>query len=134
MASINKCTILGNLGRDPDVKVFPDGGKITTISIATTDRWKDKQSGEMREATEWHRVVFHNRLAEIAAEYLRKGSQVVVEGALRTRKYEQDGVTKYTTEIFARELQMLGSRPEGSESGAGGPHQTDEDLDQDIPF
>lgn len=133
MASVNKVTIVGNLGRDPEVKQFPDGGMVANVSIATTDRWKDKQSGEMREATEWHRVVFHRRLAEIAGEYLRKGSQVYIEGSLRTRKWEdKDGVEKYTTEIIAKELQMLGRRPDGAEGDAG--HQTYTDDDQDIPF
>ena len=117
MASVNKVIIVGNLGRDPETRSFPDGGQICNVTIATTDKWKDKQSGEMRDATEWHRVVFNGRLAEIAAQYLRKGSQVYVEGSLRTRKWtDQSGVEKYSTEIRADSMQMLGSR-----QGAGGP-------------
>lgn len=111
MASINKVIIVGNLGKDPEVRTFPDGGQIANVTIATTDKWKDKQSGEMRESTEWHRVVFNGRLAEIAGQYLRKGSQVYVEGSLRTRKWtDQSGAEKYSTEIRADQMQMLGSR------------------------
>ena len=115
MASINKVILVGNLGQDPEVKYMPSGGAVTNISIATTDTWKDKATGEKKENTEWHRVVFFNRLAEIVGEYLRKGSQVYIEGNLRTRKWQdQNGVDKYTTEIVAREMQMLGSRAGGS--------------------
>ena len=117
MASVNKVIIVGNLGRDPEIKTFPSGDKVANVTIATTDRWKDKQTGEMKEATEWHRVVFNGRLAEIAGQYLRKGSQVYVEGSLRTRKWtDQNGVEKYSTEIRADQMQMLGSR-----QGMGGP-------------
>ena len=117
MASINKVIIVGNLGRDPEMRSFPSGDQLANVTIATTDRWKDKQSGEMKEATEWHRVVFNGRLAEIVGQYLRKGSQVYVEGSLRTRKWtDQAGVEKYSTEIRADQMQMLGSRP-----GMGGP-------------
>jgi single-strand DNA-binding protein len=130
VASVNKTTIVGYLGRDPDLKTFPDGGHQANITVATTDRWKDKQSGEQREATEWHRIVFNGRLAEIAAEYLRKGSQVYVEGSLRTRKYtDKDGIERYVTEIRADEMQMLDRRPEGGGHPAGA-----EPDDQDIPF
>src|ERR1700745_87288 len=115
MASVNKVIIVGNLGRDPETRYNTDGGAITNVSIATTNTWKDKPSGEKQERTEWHRVVFFNRLAEIAGEYLKKGSQVYVEGALRTRKWQdQSGQDRYTTEIVANEMQMLDSR------GAGG--------------
>jgi single-strand DNA-binding protein len=115
MASINKVILVGNLGQDPEVKYMPSGGAVTNISIATTDTWKDKATGEKKENTEWHRVVFFNRLAEIVGEYLRKGSQVYIEGNLRTRKWQdQNGVDKYTTEIVAREMQMLGGRAGGS--------------------
>ena len=114
MASINKVTLVGNLGQDPEVKYMPSGGAITNISIATTDKWKDKSSGEQQEKTEWHRVVFFNRLAEIAGEYLRKGSQVYIEGSLRTQKWQdKSGNDRYTTEIVAKEMQMLGGRPSG---------------------
>jgi len=115
MASINKVILVGNLGQDPEVKYMPSGGAVTNISIATTDTWKDKATGEKKENTEWHRVVFFNRLAEIVGEYLRKGSQVYIEGNLRTRKWQdQSGVDRYTTEIVAREMQMLGGRAGGS--------------------
>jgi single-strand DNA-binding protein len=111
MASVNKVIIVGNLGRDPEVRTFPSGDRAANVTIATTDRWKDKQSGEMKEATEWHRVTFNGRLAEIVEQYLRKGSQVYVEGSLRTRKWtDQAGVEKYSTEIRADSMQMLGGR------------------------
>ena len=117
MASVNKVIIVGNLGRDPEMRTFPSGDQVANVTIATTDKWKDKQTGEMKEATEWHRVVFNGRLAEIAGQYLRKGSQVYVEGSLRTRKWtDQSGVEKYSTEIRADQMQMLGSR-----QGMGGP-------------
>jgi single-strand DNA-binding protein len=123
MASVNKVIIVGNLGRDPEMRTFPSGDRVANVTIATTDRWKDKQSGEMKEATEWHRVVFNGRLAEIAGEYLRKGSAVYVEGSLRTRKWtDKDGVEKYTTEIRADQMQMLGKR-----EGMGGPSGGDDD-------
>lgn len=123
MASVNKVIIVGNLGRDPEMRTFPSGDRVANVTIATTDRWKDKQSGEMKEATEWHRVVFNGRLAEIAGEYLRKGSQVYVEGSLRTRKWtDKDGIEKYTTEIRADQMQMLGRR-----EGMGGPSGGDDD-------
>lgn len=112
---LNKVTLIGNLGADPEVRLMPSGGSITSIRLATTSRWKDKQSGERKEATEWHRIVFFNRLAEIAGEYLKKGSQVYVEGRLQTRKWQgQDGQDRYTTEILAQELHMLGSRSGGT--------------------
>ena len=120
MASVNKVIIVGNLGRDPEMRTFPNGDKIANVTIATTDKWKDKQTGEMREATEWHRVVFSYRLAEIVEQYLRKGSQVYVEGSLRTRKYtDQAGIEKYSTDIRADNMQMLGSR-QGQGGGQGG--------------
>lgn len=108
---VNRVIILGNLGQDPETKYLPSGNAVTNVSIATSESWKDKQTGQQQERTEWHRVVFFNRLAEIAGEYLRKGSQVYIEGALRTRKWQgQDGQDRYTTEIVASEMQMLGSR------------------------
>ncbi|WP_225782247.1 single-stranded DNA-binding protein [Xenophilus sp. Marseille-Q4582] len=121
MASVNKVILVGNLGRDPESRTFPSGGQVCNVRIATTDRWKDKQSGEMREVTEWHNVVFNDRLAEIAAQYLRKGSQIYVEGQLRTRKWtDKDGNERYTTEIRADQMQMLGSRQgQGGPSGGG---------------
>jgi single-strand DNA-binding protein len=123
MASVNKVIIVGNLGRDPEMRSFPSGDRVANVTIATTDRWKDKTSNEMKEATEWHRVVFNGRLAEIAGEYLRKGSQVYIEGSLRTRKWtDKDGVEKYTTEIRADQMQMLGKR-----EGMGGPGPSEDD-------
>ena len=126
MASVNKVILIGNLGRDPEVRYTPNGDSITNINIATTDTWKDKATGDKKEATEWHRVVFFGRLAEIAGQYLKKGRQVYVEGALRTRKWQdKEGQERYTTEIVANEMKMLGSREGMSdapprESGGGG--------------
>ena len=123
MASVNKVIIVGNLGKDPEMRSFPSGDQVANVTIATTDKWKDKQSGEMKEATEWHRIVFNGRLAEIVGQYLRKGSQVYVEGSLRTRTWtDQSGVEKFTTEIRADQMQMLGSRQGmgGAGAGAGG--------------
>ena len=124
MASVNKVIIVGHLGRDPETRTFPSGDMVANVSVATTDRWKDKQTGEIKAATEWHRIVFHQRLAEIAGEYLRKGSQVYVEGSLRTRKWtDQNGVEKYSTEIRADSLQMLGNRQGGGDSQNDGGQQ-----------
>ena len=155
---INKVILVGNLGQDPESRSFPDGGSITNISIATSESWKDKQTGQQQERTEWHRVVFRNRLAEIAAQYLQKGSKVYIEGSLRTRKWQnQQGVDQFTTEIHAREMQMLDSRSESSSGGgnqapsqsfvpqqnhqqaaarapAHPPPATYDDFDDDIPF
>lgn len=149
MASINKVILIGNLGRDPETRFLPSGSAVANISIATTDTWKDKTSGEKKEATEWHRVVFFGRLAEIVGEYLKKGSQVYIEGRLQTRKYEKDGQDHYSTEIIADTMKMLGSR---SGMGGGEPRETREpsaagesaparkpagqfqDMDDDIPF
>ncbi|WP_461516528.1 single-stranded DNA-binding protein [Porticoccus sp.] len=113
---INKVILIGNLGKDPETRYLPSGGAVTNLTLATSETWKDKQSGQQQERTEWHRVVFFNRLAEIAAEYLKKGSKVYIEGSLRTRKWQgQDGQDRYTTEIVASEMQMLDGR-----GGAGG--------------
>ncbi len=121
MASVNKVILVGNLGRDPETRTFPSGDQVCNATLATTDKWKDKQSGEMREHTEWHRLVFNGRLAEIAAQYLRKGSQIYVEGSIRTRKYQdKDGIEKYATDIRVDQMQMLGSRQgQGAPSGGG---------------
>ena len=122
MASVNRVTIVGNLGRDPEMRTFPSGDQVANVTIATTDKWKDKQTGEMKEATEWHRVTFNGRLAEIAGQYLRKGSQVYVEGSLRTRKWtDQSGVEKYSTEIRADQMQMLGARQDAAQAPATRP-------------
>ncbi len=118
MASVNKVIIVGNLGKDPEVRYMPSGSAICTVSVATSRQWKDKTSGERQEETEWHRVTFFDRMAEIAGEYLKKGRSVYVEGRLKTRKYnDKDGVEKYTTEIVATDMQLLGGREGG---GAGG--------------
>ena len=120
MASVNKVIIVGNLGRDPEVRYTPNGSAVCNVSVATTRTWKSKDSGDKNEETEWHRVVFYDRLAEIAGEYLKKGRPVYVEGRLKTRKWQdKDGVEKYTTEIVATDMQMLGSR-EGMGGGASG--------------
>lgn len=159
MASVNKVIIVGNLGRDPETRYTPSGEALATISVATTDTWRDKASGEKKENTEWHRIVFFGKLAEIAGQYLKKGSQVYIEGSLRTRKYtDKDGVEKYATDIRADSMQMLGSRQgmggggagpdDGYESSAPAPRQNSapaarpaskpaanfSDMDDDIPF
>lgn len=121
MASVNKVIIVGNLGRDPEMRTFPSGDQVANVTIATTDRWRDKNTGENREATEWHRVVFNGKLAEIVGQYLRKGSQVYVEGSLRTRKWtdQASGQERYATEIRADAMQMLGSRQGGGQQQGG---------------
>ena len=151
---INKVILVGNLGADPETRHLPSGTPVTNIRLATTDAWKDRQSGEQQERTEWHRVVFFGRLAEIAAEYLRKGRQVYVEGRLRTNKWQtQDGQDRWSTEIVASEMQMLGGRAQGGYSpssdeaapardwgGGEAPRRRErtpepaEDFDDDIPF
>ncbi len=122
MASLNKVQIIGNLGRDPEVRYSPDGAAICNVSIATTSSWKDKASGEKREETEWHRVVFYNRLAEIAGEYLKKGRSVYIEGRLKTRKWQDKdtGADRFSTDIVADQMQMLGGRDDGD---GGQPRQ-----------
>ena len=143
---VNKVIVVGNLGQDPEVKYMPSGDAVCNITVATTESWNDKKSGEKVEHTEWHRVVMFRRLAEIAGEYLRKGSQVYIEGKLKTRKWEKEGQTHYTTEIEARDMQMLGSRGgSGGSAGmtsappkvaaAGGSAAPAQDvMDDDIPF
>ncbi|OWT75015.1 MULTISPECIES: single-stranded DNA-binding protein [unclassified Achromobacter] len=132
MASVNKVIIVGNLGRDPEVRYSPDGAAICNVSIATTSQWKDKNSGEKREETEWHRVVFYNRLAEIAGEYLKKGRSVYVEGRLKTRKWQDKDTNqdRYSTEIVADQMQMLGGREGG---GGGGDYQGSSGGYDDAP-
>ena len=121
MASVNKVILVGNLGRDPEIRTFPSGDQVANVTLATSDRWKDKQSGEMREHTEWHRLVFNGRLAEIAGQYLRKGSQIYVEGSIRTRKWQDQatGQDRYATEIRVDQMQMLGKREGMGGSGGG---------------
>ena len=121
MASVNKVILVGHLGRDPDTRYSPDGSAITNVSVATSNKWKDKSSGDMKEETEWHRVTFFGRLAEIAEEYLSKGSLCYVEGRLKTRKYkDKEGVEKYATDIIAERLQLLGGKKEGGGESGGG--------------
>src|SRR5262249_21675695 len=154
MASVNKVIIVGNLGADPETRYLPSGEAVTNIRVATTDRWKDKASGEMKEATEWHRISFFGRLAEIAGEYLKKGSQVYVEGQLRTRKWQdkESGQDRYSTEIRGDTMQMLGRREGGGEprempergepkaaaakaaAAAKKPAGKFDDMEDDIPF
>ena len=157
---LNKVILIGNLGADPEVRYMPTGGAVANIRLATSARWKDKQTGERKESTEWHRVVFFNRLAEIAGEYLKKGNQVYIEGSIRTQKWQdQNGQDRYTTEIVAREMHMLGSRSGGTvpltnstaasapassqndyapaqfqSAPSSPPPETQEDFDDDIPF
>jgi single-strand DNA-binding protein len=154
MASVNKVILIGNLGRDPETRYMPNGEQVTNVTLATTETWKDKNSGEQKEATEWHRVVFFRRLAEIAGQYLKKGSQIYIEGRLRTRKWQgQDGQDRYTTEIHADEMKMLGKRegmgggasdsgPRDSGGGRPAPAKSQpaqsgggfNDFEDDIPF
>lgn len=130
---INKVILVGNCGQDPETRYMPSGGAVTNLSIATSESWKDKQTGQPQERTEWHRVVFFNRLAEIAGEYLRKGSQVYVEGSLRTRKWQDNnGQDRYTTEIVASEMQMLGGRTEAA-AGQGRPAPAQGGYNQGAP-
>lgn len=117
---VNKVILIGNLGKDPEVKYFPSGGALCNVTIATSESWKDKTTGEQKERTEWHNVVFNNKLAEIAGQYLKKGSKVYVEGSLRTRKWEKDGVDRYTTEVLVQEMQMLDGKPGGGGESSGG--------------
>ena len=154
---INKVILIGNLGQDPETRAMPSGKAVANVRVATSDSWRDKTTGEQKEQTEWHTVVFFDRLAEIAAEYLRKGSQVYIEGRLRTRKWQdKSGNDRYTTEIVANEMQMLGGRPGGASGGgerapraaasgreefaevpaaaAAGGGRGDDSLDDDIPF
>lgn len=156
MASLNKVLLIGNLGADPETRYTTSGDAVCNIRLATTDTWRDKASGEQRENTEWHRVVFYRRMAEVAGQYLKKGSQVYIEGRIKTRKWQdKDGQDRYTTEIEATEMKMLGRKPQGDDNGyddradpfapqpdQGGQrqqrrqlsNQTVADLDDDIPF
>ena len=150
MASLNKVHLIGNLGKDPEMRSFPSGDQVANVSLATTSRWKDKQSGEVKEQVEWHRLVFSGRLAEIAGQYLRKGSQIYVEGSIRTRKWtDQSGQDRYSTEIRVDQMQMLGGKGDGQQSPTTAPAHKPasnitaaevaraggiEDMDDDIPF
>ena len=132
-SGINKVILVGNLGQDPEVKFTAGGAAVTTLSIATSDSWKDKDSGMDKEKTEWHRVVLWRRLAEIAGEYLKKGSKVYVEEQLQTRKWEQEGQTRYTTEIIARDIQFLDSRGSANTSNQEGTTGMNEEPAADVP-
>ena len=150
MASLNQVQLIGNLGADPETRFTTSGEAVCNIRLATTDTWKDKATGEQKESTEWHRIVFYRRLAEIAGQYLKKGSQVFIQGRLKTRKWtDKDGVEKYTTEIEATEMKMLGGKREGGNDapststqqadyaaakGGSAPAATVNDLTDDIPF
>lgn len=148
MAGVNKVILVGNLGKDPETRYMPSGGAVTNITVATSETWKDKNTGEKKEQTEWHRVTFFNRLAEIAAEYLKKGSKVYIEGSLQTRKWQdKSGQDRYTTDIKASTMQMLDSRGGGSadfspassgssnfSSAPAQPAAPVDDFDDDIPF
>jgi single-strand DNA-binding protein len=139
---VNKAILVGNLGRDPEVRYTPSGTAVANFTIATSERWKDKTTGEMKEQTEWHRIVAWGRLGEICGEYLSRGKQVYIEGRIQTRSWEKDGVTRYTTEIVAQEMKMLGSRDPGDSSRPTGPEAVSEysgpplpeEKDNDIPF
>jgi len=146
---INKVILIGNLGGDPETRYMPNGNAVTNISLATTAAWKDKESGVLQERTEWHRIVFFNRLAEIAGEYLRKGSKIFIEGSLRTRKWQdKNGIDRYTTEIVANEMQMLDSKGSSSARSSSSPQPSSQTqqtskaqseketdtFDDDIPF
>lgn len=120
---INKVILIGNAGQEPEVRYMPSGGAVANLSVATSESWKDKQTGENQDRTEWHRVVFFNRLAEIVGEYIHKGSKLYIEGKLQTRSWEQDGVKRYTTEIVANEMQMLDSRGQQGDAPQGGGYQ-----------
>ena len=140
MVSVNKVILIGHLGKDPDVRYMPNGDQVTNLTLATSETWKDKNSGEKKEATEWHRVVFFRKLAEIAGQYLKKGSQVYIEGSLKTRKWQdKEGQERYTTEIVGSEMRMLGSRqdsgppPMGAAAPPSSPSSSD-DGSGDIPF
>ena len=143
MASVNKVILVGDLGRDPEIKVFPSGDQVCNVSIATTDKWKDKQTGDQREHTEWHRLQFTGRLAEIAGQYLKKGSQIYVEGSIRTRKWQdQSGQDKYSTEIRVDQMQMLGGKQDGGDTRAPARAPAPQrqasvvfdDISGDVPF
>lgn len=139
---VNKVILIGRLGKEPEVRYMPSGGAVANVSIATSEKWKDKQSGEQKERTEWHNLVFYQRLAEIVGEYLKKGAEIYVEGKLQTRKWQdKSGNDRYTTEIICHEMQMLGGRPTGAHNEsrertapASDENRFDDGFDDDIPF
>tara|TARA_B000000477_G_scaffold61310_1_gene51547 strand:+ start:507 stop:929 length:423 start_codon:yes stop_codon:yes gene_type:complete len=135
---VNKAIIIGNVGSDPDIRTMPNGNQVVNLSIATSDEWKDKQTGDKKEKTEWHRCVFFNKIADIAAQYVNKGSKLYIEGRLQTRSYEQDGVKKYSTEIVVNDMQMLDSKNTNSNNEVKEASKNDVEkfdaFDDDIPF
>ena len=135
---INKAIIVGNVGNDPDIRTMPNGNQVVNLSLATSDEWKDKETGEKKEKTEWHRCIFFNQIADIAAKYVNKGSKLYIEGRLQTRSYEQDGVKKYSTEIVVKDMQMLDSKKESTNNEVKEASQYDlsklSNFDDDIPF
>lgn len=135
---VNKAIIVGNVGSDPDIRTMPNGNQVVNLSIATSDEWKDKNTGEKKEKTEWHRCVFFNKIADIAAQYVNKGSKLYIEGRLQTRSYEQDGVKKYSTEIVVNDMQMLDSKNTNSNNEVKEASNNDiakfDSFDDDIPF
>tara|TARA_B110001469_G_scaffold94592_1_gene90538 strand:+ start:754 stop:1233 length:480 start_codon:yes stop_codon:yes gene_type:complete len=133
MSGVNKVIIIGNVGQDPETKYMPSGDAVTNLSIATSESWKDKQTGQPQERTEWHRVVFFNKLAEIVAQYMRKGSKIYIEGALRTRQWEQDGVKRYSTEIVASQMQMLDSKSGDQQAPQQQQRQPQQQYQQQAP-
>lgn len=139
MKAVNKVMLLGNVGSDPELKALPSGDEVANFSVATTERWKDKKTDEMKEATEWHRIVAFGKLADIIGQYVKKGTQIFIEGSLRTRSWDQDGVKKYSTEIVAKDISMLG-QPSGSPSQNNGTQPSNSvpmpapPTDEEIPF
>ena len=139
MSSVNKVIVLGRVGKDPDVKYVPNGDCIVNITVATSEKWKDKTTGEQKETTEWHRIVFYRKLAEIVAKYILKGSLIYIEGKLQTRMWEKDGTKHYSTEIIAEKMQMVGSGPKQESSGSSNEPAKKvsgdfEDFESDVPF
>lgn len=120
---INRVILIGNVGKDPETKYMPNGDAVTNLTLATSESWKDKNTGEQKEVTEWHRVTFYRKLAEVVAQYVKKGSKLYIEGSLRTRSWEQDGIKKYSTEIIASEMQMLDGKPSQDSASSGGSSQ-----------
>lgn len=156
MSSLNQVNLIGRVGQDPEVKYLPNGDAVANVSVATSEKWKDKATGQPKEETEWHRLTFYGKLAEIVGEYVKKGSQIYIQGKLKTREWEKDGIKRYTTEIKVHEMKMLGGKPEGGNAGTGrdsnnqapqqrqqssaprpqqqSTQQATDSFDEDIPF
>ena len=131
---INRVTLLGNCGRDPETRTFDDGRKVASLTLATSEKWKDKNTGEMREVVEWHNLVFWGKQAEIAATYLKKGSQIYLEGKIRTRSYEKDGINRYVTEILVDQFKMMGAKPQSNQQPVSANNQVTEEITDQLPF